>query len=439
MPNIDQITNRLQQIKENPGIYKELSAEEQADILLYILTLKPEKVGKQTKVLQGEPGRDGKDSLSKKQQTAILAGLVSKIKVKDGKDGKDAKVTTEMVDSIVATVISQIELPDLETVVTTAITADTHAVRDSLELIVDEDEKLKQTAVENLPTDLESIRKSISDSLQNVGGTSKPAVYRFIKAAIADGTIPAGGDGSSDWGDIGGNLTDQTDLQAALDAKAASLGADDNYVTDAEKIVIGNTTGTNTGDQDISGKQNVLAEGAFVDGDKTKLDTYSEANQTANNAKVSYVVAPYAHLIPSTTQNMGGSNGTVHYVNWDGTAINVDTGFTHSTGTNPSRIQVDADGRYEIKANVSVIQGGTARTTYMTGLRVNGTTANLRGRQRNYSRGSGYGDTSTGLCTEIDLTNGDYLEMSVTIDDSDGTYTSNMVNAESEFIIRKIA
>ena len=136
---------------------------------------------------------------------------------------------------------------------------------------------------------------------------------------------------------------------------------------------------------------------------------------------------------------MGGSDGTVHYVNWDGTAINVDTGFTHSTGTNPSRIQVDADGRYEIKANVSVIQGGGSRTTYMTGLRVNGTTDNLRGRQRNYSRGSSYGDSSTGLNTEVDLSDGDYIEMSVTIDDTDGTYTSNMVNAESEFIIRKIA
>ena len=30
------------------------------------------------------------------------------------------------------------------------------------------------------------------------------------------------------------------------------------------------------------------SEGAFVDGDKTKLDTYSEANQTANNAKISF-------------------------------------------------------------------------------------------------------------------------------------------------------
>ena len=32
---------------------------------------------------------------------------------------------------------------------------------------------------------------------------------------------------------------------------AATLGADDNYVTDAEKVVIGNTSGTNTGDQTL--------------------------------------------------------------------------------------------------------------------------------------------------------------------------------------------
>ena len=34
---------------------------------------------------------------------------------------------------------------------------------------------------------------------------------------------------------------------------APALGTDDNYVTDAEKVVIGNTSGTNTGDQDLSG------------------------------------------------------------------------------------------------------------------------------------------------------------------------------------------
>ena len=41
-------------------------------------------------------------------------------------------------------------------------------------------------------------------------------------------------------------------------------GSDDNYVTDAQKVVIGNTSGTNTGDQDLSGKQAVLVSGTNI-------------------------------------------------------------------------------------------------------------------------------------------------------------------------------
>lgn len=68
-----------------------------------------------------------------------------------------------------------------------------------------------------------------------------------------------------------------TGLQAALDGKASSLGADDNYVTDAEKAALHGhsnkmaldlVSGTNTGDQTlptwstISGKPAVVAAGA---------------------------------------------------------------------------------------------------------------------------------------------------------------------------------
>lgn len=46
------------------------------------------------------------------------------------------------------------------------------------------------------------------------------------EAAIFDFGIPKGADGASEWGDIGGTLSDQTDLQNALNAKAntADLG-----------------------------------------------------------------------------------------------------------------------------------------------------------------------------------------------------------------------
>ena len=192
-----QIIERLYQIKENPGIYKSLSAEEQADILLFILTPKPllKKTAtvKLEKGERGERGLDGKDSLTEAQQTAILADLVGKIKVQNG---KDAVVTTAMLEGIVAEVISRIELPDLEQVVTTTITADPTAIRNSLELLNDE-ERLKQSAIENLPEDLQKIRDAIVALPRGGNGIGKNQVYNFIREAVADGTIPAGGGGGA--------------------------------------------------------------------------------------------------------------------------------------------------------------------------------------------------------------------------------------------------
>jgi len=208
----------------------------------------------------------------------------------------------------------------------------------------------------------------------------------------------------------------------------------------------------------LDGVESTSSGGIVASGDMTKAvfdptnindDAFDMDNMVEGTAKIltaaertaiSNIGAPriYAHYTKSAAQNLGGANGTVHYVDWDGTEIHEDTGFTHDTVTNSSRITVTDTGRYEIKANVSITQGGSARTTYMSGLRVNGTTANTLGRQRNYSRGSGYGDTSTGLCTEIDLTSGDYIEMSITIDDADSSYTSNSISAECEFIIRRL-
>jgi hypothetical protein len=73
---------------------------------------------------------------------------------------------------------------------------------------------------------------------------------------------------------------------------AAALGSDDNYVTDAEKVVIGNTSGTNTGDQDLSGYVlttaiDTLAELNAIVTDATLIDT--------NDARLSDARTPTAH------------------------------------------------------------------------------------------------------------------------------------------------
>lgn len=108
-----------------------------------------------------------------------------------------------------------------------------------------------------------------------------------------DGTwdTPGVGPGTVNWGDIGGTLSSQTDLQTALDGKVdensaitgatktkitydakglVTAGADattadiadssnKRYVTDAQLTVLGNTSGTNTGDNATNSQYSGLA------------------------------------------------------------------------------------------------------------------------------------------------------------------------------------
>jgi len=76
------------------------------------------------------------------------------------------------------------------------------------------------------------------------GGALGKFTYTAIKAWMLDGV-------SSAWADITGKPTTLAGY-GITDAEPAK-GTDDNYVTDAEKTVLGNTSGTNTGDQDLSG------------------------------------------------------------------------------------------------------------------------------------------------------------------------------------------
>ena len=71
--------------------------------------------------------------------------------------------------------------------------------------------------------------------------------------------------GGSVWGSITGTLSAQTDLQNALNNKEPLKGADDNYVTDAQLVVIQNTSGTNTGDSATNSTSNTYADGKVAD------------------------------------------------------------------------------------------------------------------------------------------------------------------------------
>jgi len=91
--------------------------------------------------------------------------------------------------------------------------------------------------------------------------------------------------GDQDISGIGTNATDILSLQIDKVDKVAGKGLSTNDYDDSAKLTVSDTSGVNTGDQDVSGKQDILAEGAFVDGDKTKLDgieTSAEVNNISD-------------------------------------------------------------------------------------------------------------------------------------------------------------
>jgi hypothetical protein len=122
--------------------------------------------------------------------------------------------------------------------------------------------------------DLQTSLGSKQDTL--VSGTTIKTINGA--SVLGSGNLVIGG--AATWGSISGMLSAQTDLQAALDAKADDLGSDDNYVTDAEKVKLSNMSGTNSGDNAVNSLYSGLAA--------SKQDTLVSATniKTINGASV---------------------------------------------------------------------------------------------------------------------------------------------------------
>lgn len=90
--------------------------------------------------------------------------------------------------------------------------------------------------------------------------------YKYTDGVTALSALTfRGAGGSATWGGITGTLSNQTDLQIVLNNKEPLKGSDDNYVTDAQLVVIGNTSGTNSGDNATNSTSNTYADGKVAD------------------------------------------------------------------------------------------------------------------------------------------------------------------------------
>ena len=184
---------------------------------------------------------------------------------------------------------------------------------------------------------------------------------------------------------------------------------------------------------------NGSADDRFPAGADNEIIQYDSAQPTGLKTTPIFQYG-FLHLTTTEVQNHGTTVGTEKFVNWQGTPLATNTiDFTHSTVTNPSRIYVIADGRYSINSNISLDNTAAGRVSFMSRLRINGTTDIPRASQKDYSRGVTYGKrVQGGVITEIDLVAGDYFEVGTYMTDADAASTVNTIPAECEIVVRKL-
>lgn len=240
----------------------------------------------------------------------------------------------------------------------------------------------------------------LSDLTQS--GATTNQVPQWDGSAWVPATVSGGGGGA--WGSITGTLSAQTDLQSALDGKATSAqgakadsalqpnapitgatktkitydadglvtgGADATtadiadstnrrYVTDAQLVVIGNTSGTNTGDQTITLTGNVTGSGtgsfaATIANDAVtyaKMQNVSAASKLlgrgdSSSGDVEEITIGSGLTMTGTTLSASGGGGSGDFVGpasaTDNAAVRFDT-TTGKLGQNSALIIGDVSG-----------------------------------------------------------------------------------------------
>lgn len=219
------ILQKLKAYKSNPDVFAALTPNELADLVIVVLG----QVGELEKSIASKKydlekvlGKDITTFTEKEKREveAFRKEVVAQIqqKINEGKakldetsselekrvaqaienirDGEDGIVTEEEIAKAALIAYEMIELPDFDKVVEERITANPMAVRDSLETIVEEEEKLSQDAIRGLKATIEELRQ-IRSQVTQAGGVSRNTVLQLIAENGGGGGISDG-----DKGDI---------------------------------------------------------------------------------------------------------------------------------------------------------------------------------------------------------------------------------------------
>lgn len=307
------------------------------------------------------------------------------------------------------------------------------------------------------------------------GGTTGQVLAKVSSDDFNLQWVTSGGGGVPAWGGIIGTLSDQSDLQGALDLKSnisslATVATTGNYsdlsgapttvssfTNDAGYLanLLGSTTTTLSEGANlyytearVSANTNVAANTAkisYTDAAAVALNTakisYTDAAAVAlNTAKVGAVYS-FNKIIGTGTQAV---TSTLAAITWSASTGSVGSDVSYS-GANPTRLTAVSAGIYKV-AGYATIQSTAQRAQAAVEIIINGTATGLQ-RSGSYIRNSGTGydywtmDVSS---TPFTLAASDYVELAVG-QVTGATYgyagglAINCDRAKSEFWIERVA
>lgn len=261
------ILRKLKLYNNNPELVKEIPNNELADLVLVVMGA-VEAIDEAIKAgrLDGYTPQETKDYVGRKEATAYLTSEVNKMLAKADdaltitskelekrvqqaidniRDGDDGIVTEEEIIRAAQIAFELIELPDFDALVEERITANPMAVRDSLETITEEKEKLAQSAISGLLDTVAELRSDIAKakSGQGGGGISQQRVLQLIAEN-------GGGGGGHTIQEEGSNLPQRTNLNFV----GSGVTATDDSGNDATVVTINTGAVDETADYDWTGQ-----------------------------------------------------------------------------------------------------------------------------------------------------------------------------------------
>lgn len=220
MSNLDAVKKVMLYQKDKSGFVKEPTVKEMADLVVLVLnSVKQIEQAIESKRLDIDKkfstpinealskSKEGSDALltqvtnsvndllsrgeaNLNQTTAKLEEQVRQA-IANIHNGDNGIVSEEEIQRAAAVALGMLELPDFDALVTEAITSNSEAIRNSLELLTGENRyKVEIADVQGLT---DALNQLATIRATNGGTIGKQQVYNFIRQAIADGTITTGG------------------------------------------------------------------------------------------------------------------------------------------------------------------------------------------------------------------------------------------------------